>query len=94
MVATCKLGPNGCWNDGKCRTTSNCENKMITNADKIRDMTDRQLAEWIYDKAMLSESVCCYCEHYHKRTCNDGVCQNMTDIEIIMTWLQQPMEEK
>lgn len=64
-----------------------------TNADKIRAMTDRELAEWIYNKAMLSESVCCYCEHYHKITCNEGPCQNMTDIKIIMAWLQQPVEE-
>ena len=47
MEATCKLGKNGCWNDGKCRATSNCENKVITNADRIRDMSDEELAEFL-----------------------------------------------
>ena len=44
MTATCKLGEKGCWNDGKCRATSNCENKVFTNADRIRSMDDELLA--------------------------------------------------
>ena len=48
MVATCKLGANGCWNDGKCRATSNCENKMITNADKIRSLSDEELSNFLW----------------------------------------------
>ena len=47
MTATCKLGENGCWNDGKCRVTSNCEHKVITNADRIRAMSDEELADFI-----------------------------------------------
>ena len=47
MTATCKLGEKGCWNDGKCRATSNCENKVFTNADRIRAMTDEALAEFL-----------------------------------------------
>jgi hypothetical protein len=47
MVATCKLGENGCWNDGKCRATSNCENKIKTNADRILAMSDEELAEFL-----------------------------------------------
>ena len=45
MEVTCKLGEKGCWNDGKCRATSNCENKVITNADRIRAMSDEELAK-------------------------------------------------
>lgn len=45
MEATCKLGEKGCWNDGKCRATLNCECKVITNADRIRAMTDEELAD-------------------------------------------------
>lgn len=44
MEATCKLGTDGCWNDGKCRATSNCMHKVITNADRIRAMDDELLA--------------------------------------------------
>lgn len=45
MEVTCKLGSRGCWNDGKCRATSNCENKVVTNADRIRAMSDEELAD-------------------------------------------------
>ncbi len=47
MVSTCKLGEKGCWSDGKCRITSNCENKVLTNADRIRAMSDEELADWL-----------------------------------------------
>ena len=49
MEATCKLGEKGCWNDGKCRATLNCECKVITNADRIRAMTDEELAVLLLD---------------------------------------------
>lgn len=38
MEVTCKLGGKGCWNDGKCRATSNCENKIVTNADRLPEL--------------------------------------------------------
>jgi hypothetical protein len=84
MVATCKLGTNGCWNDGKCRATCNCENKMITNGDKIRAMSDEELADFIngishlcgnsYDGSCLS--------------CKEPWCE----IHIILEWLEMPSE--
>ena len=58
MTATCKLGEKGCWNDGKCRATSNCENKVFTNADRIRAMSDEELAEMLL-------SACVYREFCH-----------------------------
>ena len=45
--ATCKLGTKGCFEDGRCHTLVNCENKITTNADKIRAMSDEELAEFI-----------------------------------------------
>ena len=50
-MATCKLGEKGCWSDGVCRATSNCTEKVVTNADKIRAMTDEELAEWALHEA-------------------------------------------
>lgn len=47
MTATCKLGEKGCWNDGKYRATSNCINKIFTNADRIRAMSDDRLREFL-----------------------------------------------
>ena len=45
--ATCKLGEKGCFKDGRCHALGDCENKIVTNADKIRAMTDKELAYWI-----------------------------------------------
>ena len=47
MVATCKLGEKGCWNDGKCHYSHDCENKVLTNADRIRAMSDEELANMV-----------------------------------------------
>ena len=46
--ATCKLGQKGCYDDGRCHALGNCENKIVTNADRIRAMSEEELAEWIY----------------------------------------------
>lgn len=43
--ATCKLGTKGCFDDGRCHALVNCENKITTNADRIRAMSDKELAE-------------------------------------------------
>lgn len=44
---TCKLGVKGCFEDGRCHALGNCENKIMTNADRIRAMSDEELAEFI-----------------------------------------------
>lgn len=46
--ATCKLGKKGCFDDGRCHALVNCKNKLTTNADRIRAMSDEELAEWLY----------------------------------------------
>lgn len=83
-MVSCKLGANGCWNDGKCRVTFNCENKVVTNADRIRSMTDEELAEFLcgvydededYAKFINGYYIPCYEQHRIKE------------------WLQQPAEE-
>lgn len=43
----CK-NPHPCWEDGVCRFTAHCEHELVTNADRIRAMTDEELAEYIY----------------------------------------------
>lgn len=77
-MVTCKLGRNGCWNDGKCRATSNCENKIVTNADRIRTMTDEELAKWI-------------CEAYECYRCPGEELCNVTDGKAngALKWLQE-----
>ena len=44
-MATCKLGEKGCWKDGKCHYIRDCENKVLTNADRIRAMSDEELVK-------------------------------------------------
>lgn len=46
-MANCKLGEKGCWKDGKCHYSHECENKVLTNADRIRAMSDEELAEFL-----------------------------------------------
>lgn len=81
MEATCKLGKNGCWNDGKCRATSNCENKVITNADRIRAMSDEELAWELMTWRLETEA-----KHH-------GVESNYPNTQkSILEWLKQPVE--
>ena len=47
MEATCKLGSKGCFNDGKCRYDKDCENKVVTIADRIRAMNDDELRNFL-----------------------------------------------
>ena len=55
IMATCKLGKNGCWKDGKCRHHQYCENKVLTKADRIRAMSDEELAT---DLLSVFEEIC------------------------------------
>lgn len=90
MTVTCKLGENGCWNDGKCRATSNCENKVVTNADRIRAMTDEELAttfvqhEYTVANAILGG----FGVFFH----GDDAYFEATEKELLKR-LQQPVEE-
>jgi hypothetical protein len=64
-----------------------------TNGDKIRSMSDEELAKWLSGGAMHSDSACSYCEHNKNKTCTGQECQGITDAEIIMKWLKKPVEE-
>ena len=81
MEATCKLGEKGCWNDGKCRATSNCENKIVTNADRIRAMSDEALAR-LFVKAPLCRA------SETKVDCR----QTKSCLQCLTEWLKQPAD--
>lgn len=86
MTATCKLGAKGCWNDGKCRATSNCENKVFTNADRIRAMTDEELVKCFWDIGVWdSFEDGKFCDNNCNAEHNCDLCR--------LKWLQQPYEE-
>ena len=58
------------------------ENKPLTTADRIRGMSDEELARWLVD-ATVCERVCGEDEYCHGNECVNRV----TD------WLQQPAKE-
>ena len=66
--------------------------KPTTNIDRIRNMSDEELAKFINGGAMYSDSACSYCRHNKEKTCTGKECQGKTDTDIIMEWLKQPME--
>ena len=83
-MATCKLGEKGCWKDGKCHYRRDCENKVLTNADRIRAMTDEDLAKNIIQyRDDWGDYVTPDCEFYD--TYKEAV-------EATIKWLQQPAE--
>jgi hypothetical protein len=80
---TCKLGTKGCFKDGRCHALGNCENKITTNADRIRAMSDEELAE------VLGNLVHCGgCPMRDNCKVDDLPCNN-----VMLEWLQQPAEE-
>ena len=83
IMATCKLGEKGCWKDGKCYYNRDCGNKVFTNADRIRSMTDDELNELFHEIYNAGEE--------------DAVAyewgQRTNSFEWTMDWLQQPAEE-
>lgn len=81
MVATCKLGTNGCWNDDKCRATSNCAEKVITNGDKISASPYEELTK-LFDKIGYS------CIYPDKECFEDDTCKACW-----AKYLQQSTEE-
>ncbi len=59
---------------------------MITNADRIRLMSDEELADFLGD-IPGNVCVCCSCEQYDEKcvstACVDGICE----------WLEQEAED-
>ena len=83
-MATCKLGEKGCWKDGKCHYSHDCENKVMTNADRIRVMNDEELCKFLGE--------CKFCD-----ICVEG-CDSCTyngDCDKrLLDWLQSPAEKE
>lgn len=81
---TCKLGTKGCFEDGRCHALGNCKNKIKTNADRIRHMSDEELAEFLYGTDhYVDDSECIVC--FSETRLHDGK-------EDILDWLQSEAE--
>ena len=79
-MATCKLGEKGCWKDGKCHYSQDCENKVITNADRIRAMSDEELGKFI--QTIKTRAALC------QAVKNNDAFNELCSVE----WLKQPLE--
>ena len=81
--------------DGVCRKFSDntaisycvmgpCPHETLSNADRIRQMTDEELANFIPD---WSHTTACKCNEHEFIGC-DNQCE-----KFVLDWLQQPEEE-
>lgn len=79
----CKICADGCYLAGTDRQISFCRSyKPQTNADRIRAMSDEELAKWI--DTMYCK--CLWCDN--KKDCNDIECT-----DCIVDWLRQPVKD-
>ena len=82
-----------CWEDKVCRYKGECVNKVITNSDRIRKMTDEELATLVRavikveDCPSTKGSDCDTC--FFRRLCPVGYKYVGCELE----WLQKPVEE-
>lgn len=73
--------PRPCYDDGKCHYKGECGHKApLTNADRIRAMSDEELAEFLFNGDV---------EYCHEGLCKDGETCRICCLK----WLQQPAEE-
>lgn len=79
--------PRPCYDDGKCHYKGECGHKApLTNADRIRAMSDEELAE-----LMRSMMDCDSCGNMFSFKC-DGSYEHCSSV--CLNWLQQPAEEE
>lgn len=83
---TCALGEKGCFTDGKCYYNRNCENRVVTHADRIRAMSDEGLSLWLMRLHTICE--CCSAKEECDTMENDEVCRLG-----VLEWLKQPVKD-
>lgn len=93
-MAICKLGEKGCWKDGKCYFDKTCDNKVLSNGDRIRAMTDEELAMIMVQLTDLDARIP-FCQELPE-------CEALLDTEdgipaekcavCMRKWLKQPAE--
>lgn len=86
----CNLFTNE-WANGICTNNEDCPyRKPLTNADKLRAMTDEQLAKYLFDRGNGSEY--CYGICAHQDECAGSFREEFC-IEQIVKWLKQEAQE-
>lgn len=87
ICITCKVD---CHNAGTMARIIECSSyepgRVLTNADRIRAMSDEELAEWL-----CRALDCGFCKSYLQDVSIYSCCENQ--VKGIFDWLQQPAEE-
>lgn len=73
--------------------------KTITNADRIRTMTDDELADFFFESPEVEFGICYYCKNFggagSPEPCKTphGYCECEAKNEAFKKWLKQPVKE-
>ena len=73
--------------------------KIVTNADYIRAMTDDELADFFFESPEVEFGICYYCKNFggtgSPEPCKtrDGICVVEDKNEAFKKWLKQPVKE-
>lgn len=98
---TCKLGKNGCFDDGRCHALCDCANKITTNADRIRAMSDEEMVNAVialYNKlgsGAMNDLSDLFCDGQAGCITKSGVvrCSEKKEKSCVLRWLQSPAKE-
>lgn len=74
-----------------CPTCNGTGEVSVTNGDRYRAMSDREMAALIYNG--ISSDPCDYCVNNNDNCCG-ALCKGKACEEIIENWLKQPAEEE
>ena len=97
----CKHDKGKCVGSSRRGSHKNCfEPREMTNADRIRAMSDEELAEFLILSPEMEFDVCRFCEYGNtsgddRGICltKDGICRAEANCAAFKKWLQQPAEE-
>lgn len=100
-MSNCKLCLADCAFSGKDMKKGTCKGYIpMTNSDRIRAMSDEELAEFLILSPEMEFDVCRFCEYGNTSSddrgiclTKDGICRAEANCEAFKKWLRQPAEE-
>ncbi len=100
-MSNCKLYLADCAFKGNDMKNGNCKGYIpMSNADRIRAMSDEELAEFLILSPEMEFDVCRFCEYGNtsgddRGICltKDGICRAEANCAAFKKWLRQPAKE-
>lgn len=100
-MSNCKLCLADCAFKGNDMKKGNCKGYIpMSNADRIRAMSDEELAEFLILSPEMEFDVCRFCEYGNtsgddRGICltKDGICRAEANCAAFKKWLRQPAKE-